>query len=82
MGEQIMEAVNAYYDGQAFVPTKPVKAKKNQKAIVTILDEVREDVSKERAKKALKEMRGMFKGTSLSSEDYMARKEYEKSLEL
>jgi hypothetical protein len=35
-----MEAVNAYYDGRSFVPEKPVMAKKNQRAIVTILDEV------------------------------------------
>jgi hypothetical protein len=34
-----MEAVNAYYDGRSFVPTKPVSVKKNQRAIVTILDE-------------------------------------------
>jgi hypothetical protein len=77
-----MEAVKAYYDGKTFVPTKPVRAKKNQQAIVTILDEVKNDDSRERAKKAIREMRGMFKDTSLSSEDYMARKEYEKSLEL
>jgi hypothetical protein len=34
-----MEAVNAYYDGRSFVPIKPVSVKKNQRAIVTILDE-------------------------------------------
>jgi len=33
-----MEAVNAYYDGTAFVPLEPIKAKKNQRAIITILD--------------------------------------------
>jgi hypothetical protein len=77
-----MEAVKAYYDGKTFVPTKPVRAKKNQQAIVTILDEVKNEDSREHAKKAVREMRGMFKATSLSSEDYMARKEYEKSLEL
>ena len=35
-----MEAVNAYYDGRAFVPTTPIKAKKNQRAIITILDDI------------------------------------------
>jgi hypothetical protein len=35
-----MEAVKAYYDGRAFVPVSPVKATKNQAAIITILDEI------------------------------------------
>jgi len=34
-----MEAVRAYYDGRVFIPTEPVKAKKNQNALITILDE-------------------------------------------
>jgi hypothetical protein len=76
-----MEAVNAYYDGHAFVPTKPIKAQKNQKAIVTLLDEVRSEASKEHARKAIEDMCGIIEGKGLSSEDYMARKEYEKSLE-
>ena len=42
-----MEALNAYYDGRAFVPTKPVSARKNQRAIVTILEEARENKTKE-----------------------------------
>ena len=42
-----MEAVNAYYDGRAFVPTKPVSVRKNQHAIVTILEEARENKTKE-----------------------------------
>ena len=33
-----MEAVRGYYDGSVFVPVEPVKAKKNQNAIITILD--------------------------------------------
>ena len=33
-----MTAVKAYYDGAVFVPVEPVKAKRNQSAIVTILD--------------------------------------------
>jgi hypothetical protein len=76
-----MEAVKAYYDGKTFIPTKPVRAKKNQQAIITILDEVRNDDSRERALKAIEKTYGMFKDTNLSSYDYMARKEYEKSLE-
>jgi hypothetical protein len=77
-----MEAVNAYYDGQVFVPTAPVEARMHQRAIVTILDEARDGKSKELARKAIKEMRGMTKDTGFSSEDFMARKQYEKSLEL
>ena len=77
-----MEAVKAYYDGYAFVPTAPVRAKTNQKAIVAILDEVLSDASYERALHAINEMHGMFRGTGASSEDFLARKEYEKSMEL
>ncbi len=29
-----MKAVKAYYDGQAFVPLTPIKAAKNQQAII------------------------------------------------
>ena len=34
-----MTAVKAYYDGSVFIPVEPVKAKRNQSAIVTILDD-------------------------------------------
>jgi hypothetical protein len=37
--EALMTAVKAYYDGKAFVPVSPVKAAKNQAAIVTVLDD-------------------------------------------
>ena len=43
-----MEAVNAYYDGRVFVPTKPISARKNQRAIITIIDESRENRTKEK----------------------------------
>ena len=33
-----MDAVRAYYDGNVFVPIEPVRATKNQPAIITILD--------------------------------------------
>ena len=33
-----MTAVKAYYDGSVFIPVEPVKAKRNQSAIITILD--------------------------------------------
>jgi hypothetical protein len=32
-------AVKAYYDCTVFVPVEPVKAKKNQPAIITLLDD-------------------------------------------
>jgi hypothetical protein len=41
-----MEAVNAYYDGRVFVPTQHVNARKNQSAIVTILDEAQDNATK------------------------------------
>jgi len=34
-----MNAVKAYYDGHVFIPTEPVRAKRNQQAIITILDD-------------------------------------------
>jgi hypothetical protein len=34
----VMEAVEAYFDGRVFIPKKPVTARKNQNAIITILD--------------------------------------------
>ena len=33
-----MTAVKAYYNGSVFVPVEPVKARRNQAAIITILD--------------------------------------------
>jgi hypothetical protein len=81
-GDARMEAVNAYYDGRAFVPTKPVQVKKNQKAIITILDEARSENSVAETKQAIKNMRGIFKGVGLSSDEFAAQKQYEKELEL
>ncbi|MDR1288755.1 MAG: hypothetical protein LBK08_14215 [Treponema sp.] len=37
-----MTAVKAYYDGKVFVPLTPIKAARNQAAIVTVLDETAE----------------------------------------
>jgi len=56
-----MEAVSAYFDGYTFVPTKPVTARKNQCAIVTILDDARENHTKNRL---------LSSAGSLSDEDY------------
>ena len=39
-----MEAVKAYYDGSVFVPIEPVKAKRNQNAIITIIEDVKKEV--------------------------------------
>jgi hypothetical protein len=77
-----MEAVNAYYDGHAFVPTSPVKAQKNQKAIVTVLDEIHAEKSIASAKQTIIELRGAFKGVGLSSDEFAAQKQFEKELEL
>jgi len=77
-----MEAVRGYYDGHAVIPLKPLRAKKNQAVIITVLDEVRDERLHDRALIAIERSYGMFAGTDLSSEDFMARKAYEKSLEL
>ena len=37
-----MNAVKAYYDGRVFIPVEPVKAKMNQNAVITILDDTEE----------------------------------------
>jgi hypothetical protein len=34
-----MTAVKAYYDGKVFIPMSPIRAAKNQAAIVTVLDD-------------------------------------------
>ena len=34
-----MEAVRAYYDGNVFVPIEPVRAKRNQSAIITLIND-------------------------------------------
>jgi hypothetical protein len=38
----LLNAVKAYYDGRVFVPVEPVSAKRNQNALITILDETKE----------------------------------------
>ena len=38
-----MEVVQAYFDGNVFVPLVPVKAKVNQSAIITIMDNANAD---------------------------------------
>jgi hypothetical protein len=43
-----MEAIRAYYDGNAFVPLTPVKARRNQQAIITILEETKENPAQKR----------------------------------
>jgi len=74
-GGQEMEAVHAYYNGQAFIPATPVKAKNNQMAIITILDEFRDDISisREKSIEALKRLRGVAKG-KMALEDFVAQK--------
>jgi len=80
-GIDLMEAVKAYYDGQVFVPLKPVRAKKNQEAIVTILEDMRDERSGEEARKAAKKLYGIFAGTSMSTEAFMEQKQLDIELE-
>jgi hypothetical protein len=76
-----MEAVTAYYNGRAFVPTMPTHAKCNQRAIVTILDDSMPELPVETSRAATlalaQKMRGMFAGTEMSSERFAAEKEAE-----
>jgi len=60
-----MEAVNAYYDGRVFVPTKPISARKNQRAIITVLDEAREN----RTKRTLLSLSGIL--SEVEYQDFM-----------
>ena len=41
-----MLAVKGYYNGTAFIPLVPVKAKRNQSVIITILDDYNADTEK------------------------------------
>jgi hypothetical protein len=67
-----MIAVKAYYDGKAFIPISPVKAARNQAAIVTVLDDTIGDTA---GNEYLQ-----FAG-SLSDEDYREITEILKSTE-
>jgi len=44
----LMEAIQAYYDGNVFVPITPVKVKKNQPAIITIIESAKVKEGKKR----------------------------------
>jgi hypothetical protein len=46
-----MQTVEAYYDGNVFVPTMPVNAKKNGAVIVTFLDDETTDTENEPVQK-------------------------------
>ncbi|MDR3365044.1 MAG: hypothetical protein LBS91_08920 [Clostridiales Family XIII bacterium] len=75
-----MEAVNAYYDGNYFVPTtRPKSLKKNQKAIVTILDDTAAPPNATTSA-LLQSLQGKY--PELSSKDFAARKQAEKDLDL
>jgi len=76
-----MEAIRAYYNGKAFIPVAPVRAKENQAAIITILDEFRDETSREESIQILKSLRGIAKGKGITLKDFIAQKAYEKSLE-
>jgi hypothetical protein len=67
-----MTDVRAYYNGKAFIPLSPVKAIKNQAAIVRVLDDTIEDTGNSKYLQ--------FAG-SLSDEDYREITEILKSTE-
>ncbi|MDR0795457.1 MAG: hypothetical protein LBE79_05290 [Tannerella sp.] len=35
-----MRTVKAFFDGEVFIPVTPIRAKKNQVAIITLIDDV------------------------------------------
>ena len=76
-----MEAVRAYYDGRAFVPTKPVAVRKNQLAIVTMLNEADADVL-EREKNAWLKFLSAIRGCNESIVGEPARTSFNRELAL
>jgi hypothetical protein len=62
-----MEAVEAYYDGRVFIPRRPVSARKNQPAIVTILNDRSEDLAIDKA--------SLFPDLKLSTKGYFFDRE-------
>ena len=55
-----MMAVHGYYDGAAFQPFEKMELRKNQRVIITILDDIADNartIDEERVKK-IKQMRG------------------------
>jgi hypothetical protein len=77
-----MEAVDAYFNGQAFVPTRPVRARTNQRAIVTILDDETIGIVSERSScNAVAQARGILKGSKFTVDRFMESKAAEKELE-
>ena len=73
------EAVRAYYDGNNFVPQMPVHFRKNQLVSVTAIDE--SESSKDEAREASRQLRGILAGSSLTSESFAAQKQIEIELE-
>ena len=75
-----MEAVRAYYDGKYFIPmTKPKSLRKNQEAIITILDDPTV-VPATRTQMLLASLEGRY--PELSSHDFAMRKQAEKEADL
>jgi hypothetical protein len=62
-----MEAVEAYYDGRVFIPKKPIRALKNQSALV-ILDSVNTSANDHALPKISRaEIKAMMKGSVTES---------------
>ena len=47
-----MQTVEAYYDGRAFVPVTPVAVRLNERAVVTIFDDIKGKSPKRKSDKA------------------------------
>ena len=60
-----MQTIEAYYDGRAFVPVTPVAVRVNERAVITIFDDITANCSKRENEKAYLSYAG-----ALSDENY------------
>ena len=60
-----MQIIEAYYDGRAFVPTTPVAARINERAVITIFEGATDKCPKRKSDKAYLNYAG-----ALSNDNY------------
>ena len=67
-----MEALQAYFDGNAVKTLGDVKLKKNQKLIITVLDEFLDDVPKKETGKSARGILSKYANNDLLEEENTA----------
>ena len=67
-----MEALQAYFDGNAVKTLGDVKLKKNQKLIITVLDEFLDDVPKKKMGKSARGILSKYANNDLPEEENTA----------